>query len=171
MDLNDRYLPVLREVDLLIAEATSLRATGPRFVIAHRFFRSDACLPGEEVAFVALLHRSREFVLKISTAEKLLFEALARNRHFPQSATQLEAYMRSDMFFLKHGANAVRARLARRISRASIKVHVQRLRKALELALAEAGLHFDAWRVLRTEHASGPLGYRLEGTFEWRHLI
>ncbi|MGD0581163.1 MAG: hypothetical protein ABSC08_19845 [Bryobacteraceae bacterium] len=171
MDVDDRYLPVLREVDLLIAEAASLNAAGPRFVIAHRYCRDGVCLPGEEIAFVALAYRSREFVLKISTAEKLLFECLARNCHFPQSATQLEAYVRTDAFFAMHGANALRSRLTRKISRAAIKVHVQRLRAALAIAFAEAGLNLDPVRVLREERATGPLGYRLRATFEWRHLV
>lgn len=170
MDVEDRYLPVLREVDLLIAEAASLTASGPRFMIAHRYGRDGICLPGEEIAYVALAYRSREFVLKISTAEKLLVECLARNCHFPQSATQLEAYMRADAFFARHGANALRSRLARRISRAAIKVHVQRLRTALAVAFAEAGLNFNPLQVLREERATGPLGYRLRATFEWRHL-
>lgn len=170
MDLNDRYLPVLREVDLLITEAASLSTAGPRFVIAHRYCRDSVCLPGEEIAFVALAYRSREFVLKISTAEKLLFECLARNCHFPQSATQLEAYLRTDAFFARHGTNALRTRLTRKISRAAIKVHVQRLRAALAAAFAEAGLNLDSMQVLRMERAAGPLGYRLRATFEWRHL-
>ena len=169
MDLDDRYVPVLREVDLLVTEAASLRASGPRFVIAHRYSRGAVCLPGEEIAFVALVHRSRRFVLKISTAEKLLFECLARN-HFPQSATQLEGCMRSDAFFTRHGANALRARLTRRISRAAIKVHAQRIRTALAEALAEAGLSLNPMQILRVERATGPLGYRLKAAVEWIHV-
>ncbi len=171
MDLEHGYLPVLRELDLLTAEAASLHALGPHFVIAHRYCRDGVCLPGEEIAFVALAHRSREFVLKTSIAERLLFECLARNRHFPQSATQLEGLLRTNAFFTRHGANALRSRLARRLGRASIKVHAQRLRAALASALVAAGLNLDPSHVLRMERETGPLGYRLEATIAWRHLV
>ena len=170
MDLNDLYLPVLREVDLLIMEAATLQALGPRFVIVHRYCRGGVCLPGEEIAFVLFPHRSREIVLKISTTEKLLFEAFAQNRRFPQSATQIEGFLRTDPFFKRHGANALPSRLARRICRPSIPMHVRRLRAALAAAFAEAGLNLDPLQVLCEERAAGPLGYQLRATIEWRHL-
>ena len=168
--MNDRYIAVVREVDVLVAEAASLNASGPQFVIGHRYGRDGICLPGEEVAFVALQYRSRRFVLKLSEAERLLFEALARTSRFAQNAAQIATYMRADQFFAKHGANASRSRPVRGISRTTIKVHVQRLRVALGIALEEAGLHLVPSEVLRTECATGPVGYRLRGTFEWLHI-
>ncbi len=170
MDLNDRFLPVLREIDVLLAEAASLSASGPRFTIAHRFNHSANCLPGEEIAYVALMYRSREFILDLSTTEKLLFEALARTRHFPQNASQIAAYMRSDEFFARHGANGLGIRSKRTISCTAVKVYVQRLRLALRAVFETAGLRMDATRVLRTEETAGPIGYRFRASFEWRHL-
>jgi hypothetical protein len=168
--MNDRYLPVIREVDLLVAEAASLTAAGPQFLIGHRYGRDGVCLAGEEVAFVALRHRSREYPLKISISEKLLFEALARNRQFPQTARQIEGYIRSEKFFARHGANGAQPRLARKVCRAAVKVHIQRLRLALAATFAEAGLRLDPACVLRTEQTTGPIGYRLSATLEWSHL-
>lgn len=167
--MTDPYLSVVREVDLLVAEAASLRCAGPHFVIGHRFAGDGVCAPGEEVAFVALRHRAREIDLRLSISEKLLFEALARNRHFPQSATQLAGYMRTE-FFARHGANASRLTLVRKMNHSSIKVYVQRLRKALASAFIEAGLELDPNHVLRSERTIGPIGYRLRATVAWRHF-
>jgi hypothetical protein len=102
--------------------------------------------------------------------EKLLFEGLARYAHIPQGAAQLEALLRADPFFTRHGANVPGYRPTRRISRTTVKVHVQRLRVAMAMAFAEAGVNIDPVQVLRTERAAGPLGYRLWANVEWRHL-
>jgi hypothetical protein len=166
--MMQNYEAVAREIDVLMAEKAALNSSGPRFVIGHRYARDLICAPGEEIAFVALEYRARRFVLKMAESERMIFEALARSR-FPQTATQLERYIRTTPFFVKHARNADRFAALRGISRTSLKVHALRIRVALGDAFNAAGLNLSPNRVLMTEHAGGQVGYCLHGTVAWEH--
>jgi hypothetical protein len=53
----------------------------------------------------------------------------------------------------------------------SVKEYIKRIRKALDMALSEAGLNLDASKVLVSEQTVGnEVVYRLKATFEWLHV-
>lgn len=171
--MNDSFKSVIEEIELLLAESARLAASGPELRILHRFHQTGTdCLPGEEVAGVWIRHRSRDYPLALSLAPRLLLDYLARRRWLPQSASQIEAGMRRDNFSLRHGANARTSRKqTRRISRAAIKEYVKRIRQALRLAFAEAGLNLHPEEVLVSEETTGnEVRYRLKVTTDWMHV-
>ena len=166
--------PVLNIVDLLIAEMNHLRSAGPHFRILHRFHvpGSIGCLPGEEVFAVFLVYRGREYQLRLSLAQRLIFDFLARHSRFAQSARQIELGIRADEFYKLHAKNAAgRAAVTRRIPRSSIKEHMRRLLRALELVFQEAGIGLDPRNVLTAQDTVGnEVGYKLKATCSWSHI-
>ena len=130
------------------------------------------CAPGEEIVIVYLVHRSQLYPLRLSLALRMLVDYLARHSHFPQSASQIEAGMRADPFYLKHGSNAlIHNGLKRKISRSAVREYIKRLRLALDLAFLEAGLNLDPQQVVVSERTvTNEFGYRLKANIEWFHI-
>ena len=170
--MNDRFEPVLQELDFLVAESAQLAASGPQLRILHRLRQPGTdCCPGELVAMAALVLRSREFRLPLSPAPLLFFDFLARHRRLSQSAAQIEAALRNDPFVLRHAANArLPHRKTRCIARSTVKEYVKRIRRALAAAFHEARLNFDPCRVLLSEETEGNVvTYRLKANVTWIH--
>jgi hypothetical protein len=119
---------------------------------------------------IALVHHAREFPLRLSLAQRILFDYLAHSR-FPQSAGQIELGIRASAFYRKHAANVARSDLNRTVSRSGIKTYVRRIRQALALAFRESGMRADPSKVLVAEPTvSNHVGYGLRATFDWIHL-
>jgi hypothetical protein len=171
--MSEGLEPLIEKVDLLLAEFDELVTSGPHFKIVHRFHEPGTrCLPGEQVGWALLMHRSQEHLLRLPISLLLLFDYFAKNRHRPQSATQIAAGMRADAFYAKHGSNvSIGVRQTRRISRTSVREYVKRLRRALQISFKEAGLRLDPYAVLVSEATeSNEIHYRLRATVEWIHI-
>ena len=151
--MRDSMQPVVDGVDLLLAELRLLKSRGPQLRIVHRFREPGmVCATGEEIAVAYLVHRSKFYPLRLSLALRMLIDYFAKHPHFPQSASQIEAGMRADPFYIKHGTNAMLHNgLRRKISRSAIKEYIKRLRLALQLTCKEAGLNFDPRQVIVSE--------------------
>ena len=166
-------VPFLRTIDLVLAEQRELAAAGPHLTIWHRFqVPGTECMPGEEIWTISLDGPRRHVPLKLSLAIRILLDYLAHHRHIPQSASQIEAGIRSDPFYTKHGSN-VRAstRQMSNICRSLLKVYVPRFHDALENASVDAGLMLDLDLVLISEPTDGnELLYRLKARVDWRHI-
>jgi hypothetical protein len=164
---------MMEKVDLLIAEMRLLRTAGPQFRIVHRFrVAGSDCLPGEEIIAVFLVHRGSEHQLRLSLAQRILFDYLARHSRLAQSARQIELGIRADDFYTYHAENAGgHAALTRRIPRSAIKVHIRRLRDALSWVFREAGMGIDSGKVLTVQETVGnEVGYRLKASCHWMHF-
>jgi hypothetical protein len=171
--MRDNLDPVVDGVDLLLAELRALKSQGPHLRIMHRFREPGMlCAPGEEIVIVYIVRRGWLYPLRLSLALRMLIDYLAKHSHFPQSASQIEAGMRADPFYIKHGANAMLHNgLKRRISRSAIKEYVKRLRLALELTFREAGLSIDPRHtIVSAPTVTNEVGYRLKATAEWFHI-
>lgn len=171
--MNDRFLPVLEEVDVLVAEVSRLQARGPHFSIVHRLAQTGTiCCPGEEIAAVLLTHRGREHCVKLPLAQRILFDFFARHRSLCQSSAQIIVGLHTEPFYAGHASNLRGSRdLRRRFSRSSIKEYVSRIRGALAIAFCEAELPLDPADVLLSEATSGnEITYRLRACVEWVHL-
>lgn len=173
MSTSDRFVPFFRTIDLVLAEQRELAVGGPHLTIWHRFqVPGMACAPGEEIWMISLDGPRRHVPLKLSLAVRILTDYLARHRHIPQSASQIEAGIRSDPFYTKHGST-VRAstRQTRMICRSLLKVYVPRFRNALENASIDAGLVLDPDLVLISEPTDGnEVLYRLKARVDWHHI-
>jgi len=164
---------ILRGLDLMKAERARLLARGPRFVIIHRFWQPETiCTPGEAIADVRLIHRTRMSSLAVSTRPLLLFDYLARHMRLPQSASQIVAGISVDPFCQEHGRYAdIHEVLNKKLSRNAIKQQIVRLRAALQSAFRSAGLNIDPDRVLTAEKIAGTeVRYGLRASVEWRHM-
>jgi hypothetical protein len=170
---NEYKAILLHYCDLLFAETAELRSSGPHFQIHHRFRKPGTdCAPGEEVFAVCLVHRGREYSLRLSLALRILFDYLARHSRFPQSATQIEAGIHADRFYTQHAASVMgRSKFTRSIPRSYVRVYIERLRSALESAFREAGLLMDSQAVLVSQQiVMNETGYRLKATVVWVHI-
>lgn len=172
--MSTRYAPLLHSLRVLQARRTRLATKGPHFKIVHRFRETgdgEDCFPGEEVAWIIFVWRGREIEVRLSVALRILLDYLARKNR-PQSRAQIVAGLRSDPFYLQHGANVQgTAKLRRRFSYGTIKEYVKRLRMALQAAFNEAGLKLDALEVLVSESTeTNEVRYRLKATVEWIHM-
>ncbi len=164
---------VLNGVDLLLAELKNLRKAGSHFCIIHRFrMPGSDCLPCEEIFAVFLVHRGREYHLRLSLALRILFDYLARHTRLPQSARQIELGVRADDFYKKHARNATgRSVLTRSIPRSAVKVYVKRLHRALSWAFQEANIGMDPGDVLIAQKTVGnEVGYQLKARCDWTHI-
>jgi hypothetical protein len=173
MSLKDSLTPVLDKVDLLIAEMKHLRLAGLHFRVVHRFrMPTTHCWPGEEIVAVSLIHRGREYHLRLSLALRILFDYLARYSRVPQSARQIELGIRADDFYTRHAENATgRTIITRRIPRSAVKVYVKRLHRAFSLAFRDAGIRIDPGKVLISQKTVGnEVGYQLKASCDWIHV-
>jgi len=172
MFANDELMTIVEEIDVLVAEIRELNSAGPHFRIIHRFHLPGTdCAAGEEVAGIYLVHRGREYFLRLSLALRLLFDYLARHSQLPQSAAQIEAGIRAERFYVEHATAVMGSRnFTRGIPRSYVKVYIERLRLALKRQFRKANLQIDTGDVLISqETVMNEVGYRLKGTFEWVH--
>jgi hypothetical protein len=173
MPAKNSLSSVLNKVDLLVAEIVHLRTAGPHFRIVHRFrMPGSNCLPGEEVFAVFLVYRGSEYQLRLTLAQRIVFDFLARHSRLAQSARQIELGIRADDFYKFHAKNANgRTVITRRIPRSSIKEHIRRLLQAVGWAFQEAGIAMDPRKVLIAQDTAGnEVVYKLKATCTWTHI-
>jgi hypothetical protein len=171
VSLDDRFLPIVRGIELLLAEKRSLIAVGPQLKIVHRFWvPGTLCLPGEEILGVCWIHRGRELPLRLSLSSRILIDYLARCR-LPQTAAQIEAGILVDTFYLRHGSNGKAGSQIRMIKKRAVKVFVQRVRVAFRLAFLQAGVRLDPRSILVSQATdTNVTTYRLKVRAEWSHV-
>ena len=170
--MQSKFEPIIRAVRLLAAERAELSGSGPRFLILHRFWVPETlCTPGEAIAEIRLLHRTREIPVPLSLRLMLLFDYLARHKHLGQHAGQIAAGFTVDLFTRQHGAYAgAKGSLSKRVSRTAVKQQIMRLRAGLRWAFRKAGLSLDPTRVLISEPtAANEVRYRLRASVSWIH--
>jgi hypothetical protein len=163
-----KFESIVEEIDVLVAERKELSAIGPHFKIAHRYGQGTDCQPGEEISWVLLMHRSHEYLLPLSASLLSMFDYLSQHR-LPQNAEQIVRGMRH-AFYTQHGNN-VNAGQARTISRSSVKVYIERIRRALQVAFNEAQMKLDPYAVLMSEPTeTNEIRYRLKAHVERVHI-
>jgi hypothetical protein len=102
--------------------------------------------------------------------ERLVFDFLAHHRRIALDSLQIVAGLSGDWFYRDHAANSGHKQV-KRIRRATVKVLIQRIRKAMASTLARAGLRLDPYDVLRSCPAEGTnrVLYKLHGDVRWVH--
>ena len=170
--MNDRLSPVLQKVEFLLYERNAIASHGLLFHIVHRFREPGAdCLPGEEIYTTTLQYRAHQEALPLTTAESIVFDYLAKHRRVAQTAAQIEAGIKADPFYAKHGGNAKTGRrLTRRITRRAVKEYVKRIRQALGWVFQKTGLIIDPKDIIVSEKTAGnEVRYRLHANVVWHH--
>ncbi len=172
MRTSEPLRPVIEEVEYLLAERRLLATEGPHFIVTHgNHEHGTLCLPGETVGQVSMVCCWNEFPLHLSPTGLLIVDCLAHYRQVSLTASRIAQILASDSFYVRHGANAdgVSRKLVQP-SRASIKVHIQRIREQMTKAFSETGLTLDPHRILISETTdSNIIVYRLKASMEFRH--
>ncbi len=165
---SNSWTPILKAVDLLIAEINHLRAAGLHFRITYRFGTPQTIgrVPGQEIFAIFLVHRGREYQLRLTLAQRLVFDFLANYCRVAQSARQIEFGIRTNEFYSAHAMNATgREGFTRKIPRSSITEHIRRIHTALGIVFREAGLGIDPHSVLIVQDTVGNEAlYKLKAT-------
>jgi len=164
--------PLLRLIKLLRAEHAELTVRGPRFCILHRLWQPETiCTPGEMIAEIRLMHRTKQVSLPLSSRLMLLFDYLARHRRLAQCAAQIAAGLSADPFSRRQGAYAKEGpTTSKGLSRTAVKQQIMRLRAGLQTAFRQAGLRLNSGRVLMADRTvTNEVRYRLKAVVEWQH--
>jgi hypothetical protein len=174
LSIYDKFSPLLQDIELVLTERKEIRSVGPQLVIWHRFQKPGivGCSPGEEIFLVSLHSRGTYIPIKLSLSLKILIDYLARHRHVPQSASQIEAGIRAEPFYIKHASNAGAGKSqTRKICRSAVRVYIRRFRHAFGDASVEAGHTMDLASVLLSERTDGnEVLYRLKASVRWFHV-
>lgn len=138
--MNNSLSWLTQEIDFILAERNLTEVAGPHFRIYHQ---------GPDITSICLVHTVREFRLPLAPGSALLFGDFTYHR-LPRCAGLIAQHMNNTL------------------SRSSIKVYVNRIRRSLGFVFKEAGLHLDPCKVLASEMTdTNVVAYRLRGTFEW----
>ena len=162
-------LRLVEEIEFLAAEQRQIRAVGPHFAVFYKFGKRDSLRgPSREVRSVVLVCRAKEYVLRVSPSDLLLFAHLACHR-LPESATQIAAGTSEETLYVTRGTGGrLGSQRVSSLRAPSVKVHAQRLRRAMKVTFGEAGLSVDHSRVLISEATDGRRClYRLKATVQW----
>src|SRR5262249_44789165 len=147
-DPGDR---LLEEARRLVSDTSSIIIPDhPYLLVIHRFWiPGTKCKSGEEIAVICFVWKTSVFPLRLSLPLLFVGNYLCQHRWLAQSAAQIEAGIKADRFYVKHGTNVrTSKRQWRNISRSSIKEYIRRIREALRLAIAQAGLNLDPRDIL-----------------------
>ena len=170
--MRSDFVPVIRALDKAFYRQQRLFRQGPQMIITHRLWmRGSRCMPGEEVLSVEVHLRGRDYHLPCSHQLRLMIDYLARQR-LGQSAAQLAVGINSHPFYQQHAMN-VRGSAHRhlRLSRASAKQQVLRIRQLFENLFDEEGISLSPFAVLVSEPTdTRETRYKLKVAAIWRHI-
>lgn len=174
MPAKNSGTPILKAVNLLIAEISHLRAAGPHFRVVYRFRTPGTIgrMPAQEIFAIFLVHRGREYQLRLTLGQRVVFDYLGKYCKLGQSARQIELGIRADEFYRLHAMNATKcAVVTRKIPRSSITEHIRRIHKALGIVFREAELGIDPRRVVVVQDTVGnEVLYKLKATITYSYL-
>ncbi|HET6844916.1 MAG TPA: hypothetical protein VFK06_25015 [Candidatus Angelobacter sp.] len=161
---------LVEALDLLVAELRHLQRHGPSFVISHRFAQDNFCVPGEEISAVELACDGNTFQLHLALAQRFVFDYLAHHRRIALDSLQIVSGLTGDWFYRDHAANSEHPQ-PKKILRPTVRVIVQRIRDAMEVAFAKAQVKLDPHDVLRSCPAEGSkrVLYKLCADVRWHH--
>lgn len=150
--------------DLAIREIERMARGQAKLVIVHRYgntstnaARSIRRVSGTEIVSVWLIFRGRSYRLRLSTTHLILLDYLCWHcaGGIGQSASEIEAGLNEQLFYVHHGSSAKRGRtVIARSSRTSIRKQVERIRGILAELFAEELLPFDPYKILHSEPTS-----------------
>jgi hypothetical protein len=167
-----KFDPLVEAVEVVLTERRELEARGPCLAILHRLWNPQTiCAPGEEIAAVHLVSRTRHCQLRLSNRGKVMFDLLARNSHLGINSQQIADLTRSERFYVFHGSNGSCVRTLRcDLSRSSVRVYIDRLRKEIARAAAELQLTITPSNVIESLATnSRETLYRLRARVIWQH--
>jgi hypothetical protein len=172
---GDNIRRIVAEIEYLLAKRARTSGTRPRLVVSHGHHQAvQHCLPGETIERAWFSVRSGAIPLRLSGNGLVLLDVLARKKPQPLTAAHIERILATDPFYVHLGANGVPAERQRiRLSRKTIKIYIQRLRKQIGKALKKAGFAMRPEEVLISEDTEllNVTAYRLAIPCEFVHEV
>jgi len=161
---------LIEAVELILAEDALVSKRIPTFRIEHGFSQG-ACAPGEEVTAVQCLRVGMKFQLHLALAERLVFNLFGQNRTIAMDAAQVVSGL-GGWFFRDHARNSGNRQIVK-VRVPTVKVIVQRIRKAMAVAFDKAGTPFNPYDVLQSFHAEGTnrVLYKLNAAVLFEHTL
>lgn len=163
---------LLEAIELLVAEIAELERNRPCFRITHRFSQGT-CAPGEEIEIIECAHNGDFLQLPLALSARFVFNCLAENRSHALDAFQIASTLSAGWFYRDHAKNSG-VRQTTKVRVATIKVLIQRIRKAMTSVFAGMGLTYNPYDVVQSFPAEGSKRalYRLNNaTVKWNHIL
>jgi hypothetical protein len=170
---SDNIRRIVEEIEYLRAKRAWTSGSRPRLIVSHGHHQAvKNCLPGETIERSWLSVRSDEIPLRLSGNGLVLLDILARKKPHPLTAAHIERILAADPFYMHLGANGVSAEKQKiRLTRKTIKIYIQRLRKQIGKVLKKAGLTMQPEEVIVSEETEllNVTAYRLAIPCEFVH--
>lgn len=172
--MSDRhpFRPLIEEVDFLIAERRSFRATGVHFIVTHLDHAPRTlCAPGETIGSISLGGRPDPIPFGFAHTSLLLMDCL-RRYHMPLSAIRIEEIMNTDPFYVDYANNRIgHNQVIARPDRRTVRVYVPRIWKQMERVFQHYRIPLDPRKILIAETTdTNVVVYRLKATSEVVHV-
>lgn len=171
---GDNIRRIVAEIEYLRARRARTSELRPRLIVSHGHHQAvKHCLPGETIERSWFSVSSEAIPLRLSDNGLVLLDVLARKKPQPLTAAHIERILAADPFYLHLGANGVSAEKQKiRLTRKTIKIYIQRLRKQIGKALKKAGLSMRPEEILISEDTDllNVKAYRLAIPCEFVHV-
>lgn len=171
---GDNIRRIVAEIEYLRARRARTSELRPRLIVSHGHHQAiKHCLPGETIERAWFTVSSEAIPLRLSDNGLVLLDVLARKKPQPLTAAHIERILAVDHFYLHLGANGVSAEKQKiRLTRRTIKIYIQRLRKEIGKALKKAGLSMRPEEILISEDTDllNVKAYRLAIPCEFVHV-
>jgi hypothetical protein len=164
--------------DLAIREFERVMRGQMRLIIVHRYgdmsaeaTRSFRRVPGAEIVSAWVIFRGRSYRLPLGTPHLILLDYLCWHcaTGIGQSASEIEAGLNEQLFYVHHASSAKRrSKVIARSSRTSIRKQVERIRRVMAELFGKEDLPFDPDEVLYSEPTSTrEIRYSIRAVVAW----
>ena len=170
---SDSIRRIVEEIEYLSAKRAWRSEARPRLIVSHGHHKAvKDCLPGETIERAWFSVHSKAVPLRLSGNGLVLLDVLARKKPQPLTAAHIERILAADAFYLHLGANGLSVEKQKiRLTRRTIRIYIERLRKQIGKALKSAGLSMRPDDVLVSEETEllNVTAYRLAISCEFVH--
>jgi len=158
-------------VELQLAEREDLERSLLSFRITHRFSQGN-CAPGEEIRMIEWVFRGKYFQLPLALSARFVFNCLAENQPHALDAFQIASILHGGWFYRDHAKNSGIRQFAK-VRVPTVKVLVQRIRRAIAFVLMRQCVTSDPYEVLQSFPAEGSTRtlYWLNASISWWHRL
>ena len=169
---RNSFMPLVEEVDFVIAERRNLRARGVHLIVTHLdHVPNTPCFAGEVIGSISLGGQPMPAPFGLAHMSLLLMDCLCRYR-MPLSAAHIEEIMNTDPFYVEYATTRIgRGQVIAKPDRRTVRVYVPRIWKRMERVFQNYKIPLDPRKILTAETTdTNVVVYRLKATSEVVHF-